>query len=89
MNSKLYIGNLSYSTTEEALWNLFSQAGTVVSVDLITDRLSTRSKGYAFIVMSNAAEAERSIDMFNGMSLDDREISVSLAHRREDMNKRA
>jgi len=84
MNAKLYIGNLSYSTTEEALWNLFSQAGTVVSVDLITDRLGGRSKGYAFIVMSTAAEGERAIDMFNDLSLDDREIRVSFAHRRED-----
>lgn len=84
MNSKLYVGNLSYSTTEEALQTLFSQAGTVVSVDLIMDRLSGRSKGYAFIVMSNSFEGERSIDMFNAMSLDNREIRVSFVHRRDD-----
>ena len=87
MSSKLYIGNLSHSTTKDTLWNLFSQAGTVVSVDLITDRLSGRSKGYAFIAMSNVAEGERAIDMFNNMNLDDSEIRVSFAHRREDRDR--
>ena len=84
MNSKLYVGNLSYSTTEDALFNLFSKAGTVVSVDLIQDRVSGRSKGYAFVLMSNPAEAQKAIEMFDGLSLDDSKIRVSSARRRED-----
>ena len=84
MNSKLYVGNLSYSTTEDALWKLFSQSGTVVSVDLIKDRLSGQSKGYAFVVMSNPAEAEKAVEIFNGLNMDGSEIRVvSFAQRRE------
>ena len=84
MNSKLYVGNLSTLTTEDTLWNLFSQMGTVVSVDLIKDRVSGRSKGFAFIVMSNLAEAEKAIEVFNAHSLDDSQISVSFARRRDN-----
>ena len=84
MSSKLYVGNLSYSTTEDALINLFSKAGTVVSVDLIKDRVSGRSKGYAFVLMSTPAEAQKAIDMYDGLSLDDSQISVSSARQRED-----
>jgi RNA recognition motif-containing protein len=57
MNSKLYIGNLSYSTTEDELRTLFSQAGAVTSVALIKDRETGRSKGFAFVEMGNQAEA--------------------------------
>jgi RNA recognition motif-containing protein len=84
MNSKLYVGSLSSLTREDTLWNLFSQSGTVVSVDLIKDRVSGQSKGFAFIVMSNLAEAEKAIEMFNGHSLDDSQIRVTLARRRDN-----
>lgn len=84
MESKLYIGNLSYSTTEEDLRTLFLQAGTVTSVALIKDRDSGQSKGFAFVEMSNQAEAQKAISMFNGQSLGDRELKVSLARPRED-----
>ena len=84
MNSKLYVGNLSYSTTEDELRNLFFEAGTVASVALIKDRDSGRSKGFAFIEMSNQAEAQKAIEMFNGRSLGDRELRVSLAQQREE-----
>jgi RNA recognition motif-containing protein len=84
MNSKLYVGNLSYFTTEDALSSFFSKAGTVVSVDLIKDRISGRSKGFAFVVMSNLAEAEKAVEMFNGFNLDDSNIRVSLARRRDN-----
>jgi RNA recognition motif-containing protein len=84
MNSKLYVGNLSYSTTEDELRNLFSQAGTVASVALIKDRDSGRSKGFAFVEMSNQAEAQKAIEMFNGHSLGDRELRVSIAQQREE-----
>jgi RNA recognition motif-containing protein len=84
MNSKLYVGNLSYSTTEDELRILFLRAGTVVSVSLITDRESHRSKGFAFVEMGNQAEALKAIDMFNGHSLDDRDLRVSMAQQREE-----
>ena len=84
MESKLYVGNLSYSTTEDELRNLFSQAGTVSSVALIKDRDTGQSKGFAFVEMSNQVEAEKAISMFNGQSMGQRELKVSLARPRED-----
>jgi len=84
METKLYVGNLSYSTGEDDLRNLFSQAGTVVSVTLIKDRDSGRSKGFAFVEMENQSEVEKAIQMLNGHTLDDREIKVSIARPREE-----
>ena len=84
MESKLYVGNLSYSTTEDELRNLFLQAGTVTSVAVIKDRDSGRPKGFAFVEMSNQAEAQKAISMFNGQTLGDRELRVSIAQPRED-----
>jgi RNA recognition motif-containing protein len=84
MESKLYVGNLSYSTTEDDLRTLFLQAGTVTSVALIKDRDSGRSKGFAFVEMSNQAEAQQAMSMFNGRSLGDRELRVSIAQPREE-----
>lgn len=84
MNSKLYVGNLSYSTTEDELRNLFMQAGTVTSVAMIKDRETQRPKGFAFVEMSSQAEAQKAIDMFNGRSLGDRDLRVSIAQPRED-----
>ena len=84
MESKLYVGNLSYSTTEDELRNLFTQAGTVTSVALIKDRESGRSKGFAFVEMSTQAEAQKAISMFNGQSMGDRELRVSIAQPREE-----
>ncbi len=79
MESKLYVGNLSYSTTEDDLRTLFTQAGTVSSVALIKDRDSGQSKGFAFVEMSTQVEAEKAISTFNGYHLGDRELKVSLA----------
>ena len=84
MESKLYVGNLAYSTTEEDLRALFAQAGTVTSVALIKDRDSGQSKGFAFVEMGNQAEAEKAISMFNGTQMKDRELKVNLARPRED-----
>ena len=84
MESKLYVGNLSYSTTEDDLRNLFSQAGTVASVALIKDRDSGQSKGFAFVEMSNQAEAQKAISILNGHYMGDRELRVSLARPREE-----
>jgi RNA recognition motif-containing protein len=85
MNYKLYIGNLPSSTREDALRQLFSQAGTVISVDLIVDRITGQSKGYAFIMMSGLIEAEKAVEMFNGHRLDDGAIRVSFARRRDSL----
>ncbi len=84
MESKLYVGNLSYSTTEDDLRNLFAQAGTVASVALIKDRDSGQSKGFAFVEMSTQVEAEKAISMFNGHMMAERELKVSMARPRED-----
>ncbi len=84
MDTKLYVGNLSYATTEDELRELFGQAGSVASVELIKDRDTGRSKGFAFVEMSNQAEAEKAISMFNGHSMGQRELKVSLARPRDD-----
>lgn len=84
METKIYVGNLSYTTTEEELKQLFAQAGTVTSVAMIKDRDTGQSKGFAFIEMSNQAEAEKAISMFNGKSMGNRELKVNLARPREE-----
>lgn len=84
MGTKIYVGNLSFSTTEEELQALFSQAGTVASVALIKDRDSGQSKGFAFVEMSSQAEAEKAIQMFNGKSIGNRELKVNMARPKEE-----
>jgi RNA recognition motif-containing protein len=84
MESKLYVGNLSYQTTEDELRALFAQAGTVEAVDLIKDRDTGTSKGFAFVTMSSSSEAESAIQMFNGRSLGNRELRVNVARPREE-----
>ena len=84
METKLYIGNLSYKTTEESLRALLSQAGTVATVDMIKDRDTGRPKGFAFVTMGSQAEAEKAISMFDGKSFDDRVIKVNIARPREE-----
>jgi RNA recognition motif-containing protein len=84
MEKKLYVGNLSYETTDLDLRNLFAQAGTVETVDLIKDRETGRSKGFGFVEMSTQEEAEKAISMFNGHSMGNREIKVNIARPKED-----
>src|SRR5574337_2225541 len=84
MEVKLYVGNLSYETSEDDLRTLFSQAGAVASVALIKDRDTGRSKGFAFVEMSTQAEAQKAISMFNAFKLGDRELTVNLARPREE-----
>ena len=84
MGVKLYVGNLPYTTTEEDLRTLFAQAGEVVSVSLIKDNYSGRSKGFAFVEMGTQSEAEDSISKFNGFSFNTRELKVSIARPREE-----
>ena len=84
MESKLYVGNLSYETTEDELRSLLSEAGVVESVDIIKDRDTGRAKGFAFVTMSNQAEAEKAISMFNEKTVGDRSIKVNIARPREE-----
>ena len=84
MEKKLYVGNLSFNTTEDELKQLFSQAGTVAVVTLIKDRDSGQSKGFAFVEMGNATDAENAIRTLNGKTLGDRELKVSLARPKEE-----
>ncbi len=84
MDVKLYVGNMPYSTTEDELRTLFSQAGTVASVAVIKDRDTGQSKGFGFIEMGTQAEAQKAITMFNRYQLGDRALTVNLARPRED-----
>lgn len=84
MESKLYVGNLAYQTTEDTLRELFAEAGNVTAVDVIKDRDSGSSKGFAFVTMASAQEGEAAINTLNGRSVDGREIRVSAARPREE-----
>lgn len=84
MESKLYVGNLSYSTTEDDLRQLFAQAGNVKSVSVIKDRDTGRSKGFAFVEMGSDDDAQKAISQFNGQSFQDRSLKVNVARPRED-----
>ena len=84
MESKLYVGNLPYSATEEELKSLFGQAGTVTSVAIIKDRETGRSKGFAFVEMSSSDEAQKAISMLTGHMLGGRDLRVSIARPREE-----
>ncbi|RPI88191.1 MAG: RNA-binding protein [Chloroflexi bacterium] len=88
METKLYVGNMSYDTTEIDLRTMFSQAGTVGTVDIIKDRDTGRPKGFAFITMENQVEAENAISMFNGKSVGDRPLTVNIARPREERPSR-
>ena len=84
MEAKIYVGNLSYETTEQALRELFMQAGNVVSVALIKEPGTNRSKGFAFVEMGSQAEVQKAISMFNSYSLNDRQLTVNVAKPREE-----
>ena len=84
MENKLYVGNLSYSTTEDDLRDLFAEAGSVQSVALIKDRDSGRSKGFAFVEMSTDDEAQKAIEQFHGQDYQGRPLTVNVARPRED-----
>lgn len=79
MATKLFVGGLSWGTTEESLRQFFSQAGTVVSASVITDKFSGKSKGFGFVEMSTDEEAQAAIQQFNGQALDGRTIAVNEA----------
>ena len=79
MATKLYVGSLSYNTTDDQLKQHFSQAGNVVSAAVITDKMSGRSKGFGFVEMGSEEEAQKAVEMFNGQELDGRAIVVNEA----------
>jgi RNA recognition motif-containing protein len=87
MESKLYVGNLAFSTTEEELRTMFAQAGTVKSVAIIKDRDTGRSKGFGFVEMETQAEAQAAITMFKETKLQDRVLTVNLARPREERGR--
>ena len=89
METKLYVGNLSYDTTEDGLRAAFAQSGTVVSVDMIKDRDTGRMKGFAFVTMGTQEEAETAIKALNEKTLDDRAIKVNIARPREEQPRRS
>jgi RNA recognition motif-containing protein len=84
MGNRLYVGNLSYNTTSSDLENLFGQHGSVQKVDLISDRDTGRSKGFAFVQMSTNEEAQAAIAALNERELDGRNLTVNEAKPREE-----
>jgi RNA recognition motif-containing protein len=81
---KIYVGNLSYSTSEEDIRTAFSEFGTVASADLILDRSTGRSKGFGFVEMESAEEAKAAIEGLNGKDVDGRALNVNEARPRTE-----
>ena len=88
MEAKLYVGNLSYTTSEDDLRTLFAQAGTVVSVAVITDRDTGTSKGFGFVEMTSQVDAQKAITMFNEYKMGDRALTVNVAKPRVERSAR-
>jgi RNA recognition motif-containing protein len=84
MAKKLYVGNLPYSATQAQIQELFSQAGAITEVNIITDRYTGQPKGFAFVEMASEDEAQEAIKRFNGYSFDNRTLNVSEARPREE-----
>jgi len=84
MGNKLYVGNLSFNTTEIAIQDLFSQCGSVSEVMLMQDKFTGRSRGFAFVTMGSDAEAQAAVETFHGKDLDGRALTVNEARPRED-----
>jgi RNA recognition motif-containing protein len=79
MSKKLYVGNLDYATTEATLSELFGAVGEVLSVNLITDRMTGRSRGFAFVEMAESSAAQQAINELNGKAVGERQIKVAEA----------
>lgn len=88
MAKKLYVGSLPYSTTDDSLKEMFSEAGTVESATVITDRDSGRSKGFGFVEMATDEEAAKAVETLNGKEVDGRTIVVNEARPKEDRPQR-
>lgn len=84
MKNKLFVGSLSWDTTDEGLQAAFAQAGTVVSARVIRDRYTDRSRGFGFVEMENDEQAQAAIDMWHEKELDGRKIIVSIAQPKKE-----
>ncbi len=84
MSNKLFVGNLSFNTTENDLQDAFAAHGTVVETNLMMDRMSGRPRGFGFVTMSTAEEANRAVEALNGAQLDGRALTVNVARPREE-----
>ncbi|MBA4124938.1 MAG: RNA-binding protein [Acidobacteria bacterium] len=84
MSTKLYVGNLSFNTSNEDLQELFAQAGTVESANVVEDRDTGRSRGFGFVEMSSAEEVKAAIEQLNGKEIDGRSLTVNEARPREE-----
>lgn len=84
MATKLFVGKLSFNTTDDSLLALFSEYGKVLSASVITDRDTRQSKGFGFVEMENQDDAQKAISALDGKSFEDRVIAVSVARPRED-----
>lgn len=82
METKLYVGNMSYSTTEDDLRTMFAEAGTVVSIEVIKDRDTGMAKGFAFITMGSQEDATKAVSLFDGKEIDGRALKVNPAKPR-------
>jgi cold-inducible RNA-binding protein len=83
-NAKLFVGNLSFNTTENDLQDMFAAHGTVVEANLMVDRMSGRPRGFGFVTMGTPEEAEKAISALNGASVDGRNLTVNVAKPREE-----
>jgi len=84
MSNKLFVGNLSFNTTENDLQDAFAAHGNVVETNLMMDKMSGRPRGFAFVTMSTPEEAQKAIDALNGAQLDGRALTVNVARPREE-----
>src|SRR6202451_1671498 len=89
MSTKLYVGNLSYNTTENQLQDLFAVHGPVTSVDLIMDKFSGRRRGFGFVTMESKEAAEAAVQALNGKNVDGRDLTVNEARPREERAPRS
>ena len=88
METKLYVGNMSYNTSEDELRTLFSEVGTVTDLVIIMDKFSGRPKGFGFITMSSEEEASAAIEKYDGKEVGGRQLKVNKARPREDRGNR-
>ncbi len=84
MSNKLFVGNLSFNTTENDLQDAFAAHGTVVEANLMMDRMTNRPRGFGFVTMSTPEEAQKAISALNGAQLDGRALTVNVARPREE-----
>ena len=88
-NSKLYVGNLPFASTAQDLEALFGQVGTVNVVEIIFDKFTGRSRGFAFVTMANGDEAQKAVEQFHGHEIEGRALSVNIARPREERAPRS